>query len=183
MNNVDALKKLYTQLGGSAADVANVSQISDMIEAVSEQAATATAPELPEVTNNDFNKSLYVDGNPLAWTVGVPKAYANGMTLKWTTGDETGELQELTLYGFFNTYFNKTNVRPYVKVDVDNGDHSYYCWPVYAATPIVGSQVCVTLELVGVDFTAGTINKWSAFEAQANSKTLTLTQLTIPSGE
>lgn len=43
-NTIDALKKLYVALGGTAADVADVVLIPDMINAIAEQVASnATA--------------------------------------------------------------------------------------------------------------------------------------------
>lgn len=37
MTNVEALKNLYAALGGNAADVADITLISDMINAIAEQ--------------------------------------------------------------------------------------------------------------------------------------------------
>lgn len=71
---VDALKALYVALGGSAEDVADVNLIPDMINAIATVAATATAPELPEVTAADNGKVLKVaDGK---WTVGTDEIQA-----------------------------------------------------------------------------------------------------------
>lgn len=59
---VDALKALYVALGGTAADVANVTLIPDMINAIATVAASATAPELPKVTSSNNGQVLTVDG-------------------------------------------------------------------------------------------------------------------------
>lgn len=68
-----ALKNLYVALGGSAADVADVVIIPDMINAIATVAGAvktaATASELPAVTASDNGKVLkVVDG---AWAVGA----------------------------------------------------------------------------------------------------------------
>lgn len=57
---VDALKALYVALGGTAADVANITLIPDMINALATVAASATAAELPKVTSSDNGKVLTV---------------------------------------------------------------------------------------------------------------------------
>ena len=59
---VDALKALYVALGGSAADVANVTLIPDMINAIAVVAAAATKAELPKVTSSNNGQVLTVDG-------------------------------------------------------------------------------------------------------------------------
>lgn len=63
--NVEALKKLYVALGGTAADVANVTLISEMIVAISVVAAdlvtAATTKELPEVSSANNGQVLTVD--------------------------------------------------------------------------------------------------------------------------
>lgn len=59
---VDALKNLYVALGGTADDVANITLIPDMINALATVAATATAPELPKVTSSNNGQVLTVDG-------------------------------------------------------------------------------------------------------------------------
>ncbi len=69
---VDALKTLYVALGGTAADVANIVLIPDMINALATVAGSvATAAgtaELPAVTAADNGKVLKVaDGE---WAVG-----------------------------------------------------------------------------------------------------------------
>lgn len=68
-STVKALKNLYVALGGDVDDVANVSRIPDMIEAVATVAEAATAKELPDVTAADNGKVLKVaDGK---WSVGT----------------------------------------------------------------------------------------------------------------
>lgn len=74
MSNVDALKELYVQLGGSAADVEEVSLISDMIVKISEVATNvgggAAASDLPSVSSADNGKVLkVVDGEWVAATI------------------------------------------------------------------------------------------------------------------
>ncbi len=62
MGTVDALKALYVALGGTAADVANITLIPDMIVKIAEVAVTATAAELPKVTSSNNGQVLTVDG-------------------------------------------------------------------------------------------------------------------------
>lgn len=63
-NTIVALRNLYVALGGTAADVANLVIIPDLINAIATQAATvataATTKELPSVTSTDNNKVLTV---------------------------------------------------------------------------------------------------------------------------
>ena len=64
-NNVTALKALYVALGGDADDVADVSLISDMINAIATLAVGIAGATLPAVTAADDGKILkVVDG---AW--------------------------------------------------------------------------------------------------------------------
>lgn len=62
MGTVDALKALYVALGGTAADVTNITLIPDMIVKIAEVAVTATAAELPKVTSSNNGQVLTVDG-------------------------------------------------------------------------------------------------------------------------
>lgn len=61
---VSALRNLYVAFGGTAADVANITTIADMINAIATQATAVTeaanAKELPSVTASDNNKVLTV---------------------------------------------------------------------------------------------------------------------------
>lgn len=59
---VKALQNLYVALGGTAADVADITLIPDMINAIATQAAAATAAELPAVTTSNNGQVLTVDG-------------------------------------------------------------------------------------------------------------------------
>lgn len=63
-NTITALKNLYVALGGTAADVAEINLIPDMINAIATQAATvvsaANAKELPSVTSSDNGNVLTV---------------------------------------------------------------------------------------------------------------------------
>jgi hypothetical protein len=65
-NTITALQALYVALGGTAADVAEITIIPDMINAIATQAATvvaaANAAELPKVTSSDNGKVLLVSG-------------------------------------------------------------------------------------------------------------------------
>lgn len=68
-STVKALKNLYAALGGNADDVANISRIPDMIDAIATVAEAATAKELPDVTAGDNGKVLKVaDGK---WSIGA----------------------------------------------------------------------------------------------------------------
>ena len=57
---VDALKALYVALGGTASDVADVTLIPDMINAIAIVMPTAIAAELPKVSSSDNGKVLTV---------------------------------------------------------------------------------------------------------------------------
>ena len=63
---VEALKNLYVALGGTASDVADVTLIPDMINAIATVAGTvataATTAELPKVTSSNNGQVLTVDG-------------------------------------------------------------------------------------------------------------------------
>lgn len=68
---VEALKGLYAALGGTAADVADITLIPDMIDAIAEHIGTGGAAELPTVTAADNGKVLTVaDG---AWAAVTPE--------------------------------------------------------------------------------------------------------------
>lgn len=68
---VEALKGLYAALGGTAADVADITLIPDMIDAIAEHIGTGGAAELPAVTAADNGKVLTVaDG---AWAAVTPE--------------------------------------------------------------------------------------------------------------
>ena len=66
---VDALKALYVALGGTASDVANITLIPDMINAIATHVAAGGAAELPTVTASDNGKVLKVVNG--AWAVGT----------------------------------------------------------------------------------------------------------------
>lgn len=63
-NTITALQALYVALGGTASDVAEITIIPDMINAIATQAAlvvaAANAKELPSVTASDNDKVLTV---------------------------------------------------------------------------------------------------------------------------
>ena len=71
---IDALRKLYVALGGDAADVANITIIPDMINAIATVAGTiatsAVAKELPAVTAADAGSVLKVNAEG-SWSVGT----------------------------------------------------------------------------------------------------------------
>lgn len=68
-NTITALQALYVALGGNSDDVANITLIPDMINAIATVAATATAAELPKVTASDNGKVLKVANGK--WAVGT----------------------------------------------------------------------------------------------------------------
>ena len=61
---IQALKALYVALGGTASDVADITIIPDMINAIATVAASVTSAastsELPKVTTSDNGKVLTV---------------------------------------------------------------------------------------------------------------------------
>jgi hypothetical protein len=57
---VDALKALYVALGGTAADVANITLIPDMVNAIATLVQSGSTAELPSVTTTDNGKVLTV---------------------------------------------------------------------------------------------------------------------------
>ena len=63
-NTITALQALYVALGGTAADVADITIIPDMINAIATQATkvveAANTKELPAVTATDNDKVLTV---------------------------------------------------------------------------------------------------------------------------
>lgn len=69
---VEALKGLYAALGGTAADVADITLIPDMIDAIAEYIGTGGAAELPPVTTTDNGKVLTVTGGK--WAAAAPTA-------------------------------------------------------------------------------------------------------------
>lgn len=72
-NTITALQNLYVALGGTASDVADITIIPDMINAIASVAGniatSARTSELPAVTASDNGKVLKVENG--AWTVGV----------------------------------------------------------------------------------------------------------------
>jgi hypothetical protein len=57
---ITALQALYTALGGTASDVACISTIPDMINAIAAHIASGGAAELPAVKSTDNGKVLTV---------------------------------------------------------------------------------------------------------------------------
>lgn len=63
---VEALKELYTALGGNVTNVADITLIPDMIRAIAIHIGNGGAAELPAVTTSDNGKVLTVSGGK--WT-------------------------------------------------------------------------------------------------------------------
>lgn len=82
---VDALKGLYTALGGNAANVANVTLIPDMIKRIAALIGNGQATVLPHVSSADNGKVLTVVNG--AWTVAAPTA-----ELPTVTSSNNGEV-------------------------------------------------------------------------------------------
>ena len=57
---VEALKELYTALGGNATNVANITLIPDMIKALAVYIGNGGAAELPTVTSSNNGEVLTV---------------------------------------------------------------------------------------------------------------------------
>lgn len=66
---VDALKNLYTALGGTASDVDDVTTAAGMIDALADHIGEGGAAELPTVTSADNGKVLKVANGK--WSVGT----------------------------------------------------------------------------------------------------------------
>lgn len=68
-NTIQALQNLYVALGGTASDVADLTIIPDMINAIAAHVSSGGAAELPAVTAADNGKVLkVVDGE---WAIGA----------------------------------------------------------------------------------------------------------------
>lgn len=67
---VEALKDYYEEIGGNLEDVANITTIPDMIEAIT---ALGGGSSLPDVTAEDAGKVLTVN-NSGEWSAAAPKA-------------------------------------------------------------------------------------------------------------
>lgn len=59
-NTITALQALYAALGGTAADVANMTTIPELINAIAAFVAAGGAAELPAITATDNGKVLTV---------------------------------------------------------------------------------------------------------------------------
>jgi hypothetical protein len=59
-NTIAALQALYAALGGTATDVANMTTIPELINAIATFVATGGVAELPAVTTTDNGKVLTV---------------------------------------------------------------------------------------------------------------------------
>lgn len=59
-NTITALQALYAALGGTPADVANITTIPEMINAIATHVAAGGAAELPTVSSSDNGKVLTV---------------------------------------------------------------------------------------------------------------------------
>ena len=68
-NTITALKALYVACGGSAATVANLDKIPDLINALADAITAGSMNELPAVTATDNGKVLKVESGK--WAVGT----------------------------------------------------------------------------------------------------------------
>lgn len=65
-NTIDALKNLYVALGGTAATVADIVIIPDMINAIAALVTSGATAELPKVTSEDNGNALLVSSGKWA---------------------------------------------------------------------------------------------------------------------
>lgn len=70
-NTITALQALYAALGGTAADVANMNTIPELINAIAAFVAAGGAAELPAVTADDNGKVLTVVSGK--WAAKMPE--------------------------------------------------------------------------------------------------------------
>ena len=82
---VEALKGLYTALGGNSVNVADVTLIPDMIKHIAALISSGGARVLPTVSNTDNGKVLTVSGGK--WTAATPTA-----ELPTVTSSNNGEV-------------------------------------------------------------------------------------------
>lgn len=85
VSSITALQGLYVALGGELSDVANITTIPDMLEAIS-TVASAAASELPPVKDTDNGKVLTVVNAKWA------KADLPGDELPAVTSDDNGKV-------------------------------------------------------------------------------------------
>lgn len=60
MTNVEAFKALYVAFGGTAADVADMTETSAVVNALASLVGSGATAELPKVTSSDNGKVLTV---------------------------------------------------------------------------------------------------------------------------
>lgn len=60
MTNVEAFKSLYVAFGGSASDVAGMTETSAVVNALASLVKSGATAELPKVTSSDNGKVLTV---------------------------------------------------------------------------------------------------------------------------
>jgi hypothetical protein len=76
---VEALKELYIALGGNATNVANITLIPDMIEAIAAHISGGGAAELPTVSIDDNGDVLTVVNDH--WEAATPTAELPNVTV------------------------------------------------------------------------------------------------------
>lgn len=124
---VKELKAYYVERGGSAATVANITTIPDMIAAITQLEHTSPAVELPKVTSTDNGDVLtVVEGK---WEKAVPGGGGGGsflVTISWdeTTSDYVcdktyAEIKAAFESGQVVVAFSDPNIYELVMVDSD----------------------------------------------------------------
>lgn len=73
MNNITALQALYAALGGTAADVANMNTIPELINAIAALISAGDFGILPSVTAGDNGKVLTVSAGEWAAVTPTPE--------------------------------------------------------------------------------------------------------------
>lgn len=173
MDNVTALKNLYASLGGNPEDVADVSQISDMIEAVSTVAAEAVASELPEVSAADNGDLLGVSAG--AWAkVSPAERRGRHFVIDYTVGDTQETLKNSKTLGDIVTAIKAGEL---VTLQFGSSATPCFCAPVFYDALGGGAYVVI---FEGVDFENSALVRWM-IAGQATEKKVTLEKrITLP---